>query len=90
MALEGVHAFSAFLPSVFTIKTFVSTPEGHAMIREGEICASIFLLILAYTTSALAKSHWPLIFGLLAGGAMIGVYEVALARAPVNRQGEGE
>lgn len=85
LALEGVHAYSAFLPSVFTIKTFVSTSEGHAMIREGEVMASIFLIALASTTVVITKSFLPLILGLLAGGGMILVYEHALARAPVNR-----
>jgi len=84
MALEGVHAYSAFLPSVFTIKTFVKTENGRDMIREGEICASAFLLLLALVTSKLTKSPWPALFGLLAGGAMVGVYEYALCRAPVS------
>lgn len=84
MALEGLHAYSAFLPSVFTIKTFVGTDEGRRMIREGEFMASLFLAGLAVTTTFLTKSPWPAIMAFIAGGAMILVYEYALYRAPVN------
>jgi len=84
MALEGVHAYSAFLPSVFTIKTFVKTENGRSMIREGEMMASLFLIALALATSKLTKSWWPAIFAGIAGGSMVAVYEYALYRAPVN------
>ena len=80
--IEGVHAYSAFLPSVFTIKTFVETKEGRDMIREGEIGATIFLLALALVTSKLTKSPWPAVFALVAGGSMLAVYEYALYRSP--------
>lgn len=88
MGLEGVHAYSAFLPSVFTIKTFVETEEGRDMIREGEIMASLFLVALAILTAKLTKSPWPAITALVAGGAMVAVYEYALYRAPVNHKEE--
>ena len=84
MALEGVHAYSAFLPSVFTIQTFVSTEGGSRMIREGEFMASVFLGALAITTSYLTKSIWPAVMAAIAGGSMLAVYEWALRRAPVN------
>lgn len=89
--IEGVHAYSAFLPSVFTIKTFVETKEGKDMIREGELMSTVFLLSLALTTSKLTKSWYPALFGLLAGGAMLAVYEYALYRCPYcvsEREGE--
>lgn len=84
MALEGVHAYSAFLPSVFTIKTFVKTDNGRRMIREGEIMASLFLIALAFTTAKITKSLMPAVFAAIAGGTMVAVYEYALYRAPVN------
>jgi Sec-independent protein secretion pathway component TatC len=84
MGLEGVHAYSAFLPSVFTIKTFVQDEDGVKMIREGEIMASAYLLILAFAVSYLTKSKWPAIMALATGAAMIGVYEYALARSPAK------
>lgn len=86
MALEGVHAYSAFLPSVFTIKTFVSSNEGRDMIREGEFMASAFLLALAGVTAYLSRSPWPAIMAIVTGAAMVGVYEYALARCPASQQ----
>lgn len=84
MALEGVHAYSAFLPSIFTIETFVKTDNGKAHVREGELMASIFLAALALTTAYLTKSQWPAVTALVAGACMVGVYEYALAQAPVS------
>lgn len=84
MALEGVHAYSAFLPSIFTIETFVKTEGGKQRVREGELMASVLLAGLALTTSYLTRSHWPAVLALVAGVGMVGVYEYALARAPVN------
>lgn len=84
MALEGIHAYSAFLPSIFTIKTFVESEEGVRMIREGEVMASAFLVTLAIVTGNLTKSWYPVIFGLVAGGSMLAVYEYALYRCPAN------
>lgn len=83
MALEGVHAYSAFLPSVFTIRTFVDTELGRSMIREGEFFASAFLLGLALAVSFIAKSPCPLLFAGIAGLGMLCVYERALAQAQV-------
>lgn len=86
MALEGVHAYSAFLPSVFTIKTFVSDNGGVDMIREGEFMASVFLVTLAGVTTYLTKSAWPMLFGLVAGAGMLAVYEHALRRCPARER----
>lgn len=88
MGLEGVHAYSAFLPSVFTIKTFVQDDDGVRMIREGEIMASAYLVILAIAVGYITKSKWPVIMALTTGAAMIGVYEYAVARSPARNQCE--
>jgi len=87
MGLEGVHAYSAFLPSVFTIKTFVQDEDGCKMIREGEMMASVYLIVLAIAVSYITKSKWPAIMALATGAAMVGVYEYALMRSP-SRQGQ--
>ncbi len=86
MALEGLHAYSAFLPSVMTIGTFVDTPEKVQMIREGEITATVFLGALVTSVGIMTKSLWPIVMGMLAGVAMLGVYEYALRRAPIQEQ----
>lgn len=84
MALEGVHAYSAFLPSVFTIKTFVQDEEGVKMIREGEVMATSYLLILALAVSKITKSKWPALMAIVTGAAMVGVYEYAVIRSPAR------
>jgi len=90
MGLEGVHAYSAFLPSVFTIQTFVQDNEGVQMIRQGEIMASAYLVVLAIAVGYITKSKWPVIMALVTGTAMIGVYEFALARCPARACSECE
>lgn len=87
VAVEGVHAFSAFLPSIFTIKTFVKDEEGRDMIREGELCAVVFVAALGAIVSKLSDNLWPLILAGVAAAMMVGVYEYALFRAPVNNHG---
>ena len=82
MALEGAFAYSAFLPSIMTIGTFVDSDEKIIMIRQGELVGTAFLLGLSITVSFVVKSPLPLFFGLLAGGLALGVYEYALRRSP--------
>jgi hypothetical protein len=89
MALEGAFAYSAFLPSIMTIGTFVDTPEKIKMIREGEIVGTAFLVGLSVTVAYITKSPLPLIAGLAAGGLAIGVYEYALRKAPANTDNGG-
>lgn len=86
MSLEGLHAYSAFLPSIMTIGTFVDSPEKIRMIREGEIIASGYLVILAGSVAYMIKSWWPLIMALVAGSITLAVYEYALRSAPAKEQ----
>ena len=83
MALEGLHAYSAFLPSIMTIGTFVDTPEKVQMIRQGEMVATGFLALLSGSVAIMVKSWWPLVMAFAAGGLMLAVYEYALRNAPV-------
>lgn len=82
MALEGAFAYSAFLPSIMTIGTFVDSPDKVKMIRQGELVGTGFLLGLSFTVSAVTKSPLPLIFGMGAGILALIVYEKALRNSP--------
>lgn len=82
MALEGAFAYSAFLPSIMTIGTFVDSEQKITMIRQGEFVGTVFLLGLSITVALLMKSVWPLLLGLLAGMLAILVYEYALRQSP--------
>lgn len=86
MALEGAFAYSAFLPSIMTIGTFVDSEAKVRAIREGEVVGTLFLLGLSVTVAAITKSPIPLMAGLVAGGLAVGVYEYALRRAPVYQE----
>lgn len=46
--------------------------------------ATLFLLALSVVTSRITKSPLPFVFAAVAGGTMVGVYEYALYKAPVN------
>jgi hypothetical protein len=77
-ALESAHFFSAFLPSVFTIGTFVQDEAGIKLIRQGELEASATAFALAFVVSQLTKSNLPLYFTLITIAVMIMIYESAL------------
>ena len=85
MALEGAFAYSAFLPSIMTIGTFVDSEEKVKMIRQGEMVGTAFLIGLSLTVAGVTKSALPAIMGIGAGILAIGVYEFALRGAPVYR-----
>lgn len=84
MALEGLHAYSAFLPSIMTIGTFVDTPEKVRMIRQGEVVSTVFLAALSSSVAIMVRSYWPLVTAAVAGGVMLFVYEYALKNAPAK------
>jgi hypothetical protein len=81
VAVESAHAFSAFLPSVFTIQS-LAVPQGQeGLIRAGYIPAILFSLMLSYVVSHLVGSRLPLYFGAVTCVFMVLVYEWALSSA---------
>jgi hypothetical protein len=87
MALEGAFAYSAFLPSIMTIGTFVDTQAKVDMIREGELTGTVFLIALSAITSLIMKSPFPALFGGIAGALALFVYERALRNSPAWLEG---
>jgi len=79
VAVEGAHAFSAFMPSAFTIRTFVQDEAGISQLRAGYLPALAFLLILAGVVSAMRKNATPLLVAGIVGVFMIGLYEYSIA-----------
>jgi hypothetical protein len=81
VSIEAAFAYSAFLPSIYTIKTFGAskTPQGVAAIREGEFVASAVALALGAVTSGITSSWLPLVLAVVAVVGMVSVYEAALA-----------
>lgn len=82
VAVEGAHAFSAFLPSIFTIRAFTAHNPGAAKaIRDGEIIGTAFAVGLGAVVSALIGSKLPVTFSIVTSMVMVSVYEYALRTA---------
>jgi len=82
VGVEGAHAFSAFLPSIFTIRAFAAgNPGAQRAIRDGEILGTAFALGLGAGVSALIGSKLPITFSAVTALVMVSVYEYALRTA---------
>lgn len=78
VALESAHFYSAFLPSVMTIRKFADDEAARQSLRHGEVLASAFALTLGATVGALVDSPLPLLFAAATVVAMLAVYEYAM------------
>ncbi len=78
VAVEGAHAFSAFMPSYFTVKKFADGQEDRAALRSGYAPAILFNLALGGMVSALIKDAKPLIMSALVILFMVALYERAI------------
>lgn len=85
VATEGAHAFSAFMPSAFTIRTFVQTEDDVDKLRSGYVPAVAFNVALGMAVSVLADDYLPLGFSVVVAAAMIGLYEYSIRK---TREGE--
>ncbi len=75
VAVEGAHAFSAFMPSTYTTLKFAGDPGDAAMLRMGYIPAVLFNLILGGVVSFFARSKKPFVASLLVIVGMTAFYE---------------
>jgi hypothetical protein len=78
VAAEAPQAYSAFLPSIMTIRTFVDDPNAVEAIREGEIFGTAFVLLIAGAGTLLVDNVWPLAVGVGTAVVMVAIYEHAL------------
>lgn len=84
VAAESAHAFSAHLPSNFTIRAFAATGSPSEVqaklvaLRSGYAPAVRFAALLGLGASALARSLWPAIAAALGVGVMVYQYEQAI------------
>jgi O-antigen/teichoic acid export membrane protein len=78
VAVESAHAYSAFLPSIFTIRHFGHEAGVVKDIRDGELIGTGFALVLGGIVSALTENALPFIFAGVTAAAMVGIYEYAL------------
>jgi hypothetical protein len=75
IALESVHFYSAFMPSVFTIEHFAGNQQDVASLRRGEVIATIFSLSVGILMSKIIKSKLPFMLTLITSTVMILLYE---------------
>jgi len=78
VALEAAHAYSAVLPSIFTIRTFGHNPGTEQAIRDGEAFGTLFALGIGSVVSVLIRDPLPVVFSVATSAIMISVYEQAL------------
>jgi hypothetical protein len=76
--LESAHFYSAFLPSVMTIRKFATDAQALAALRQGEMIATGATILLGWIVAELAQSPWPMIFAAGVAVAMLAVYEFAI------------
>ncbi|MEN3043401.1 MAG: hypothetical protein ABDH59_08955 [Fervidobacterium sp.] len=86
---ECAHFYSAFNPSIFTIRRFPDE-QTKRDITIGCLLASIFGIAISFATAKIAKSNKPLIFGIIAVVSMDIIYLYAAYTAngnnPINKQ----
>jgi hypothetical protein len=85
-AVEGAHAFSAFMPSWFTIQKFSSGEEDTSKLRSGYLPAIVFNIIIGATVSYITKRPWPMVIALLVILFMVGAYEGAIGKEAKNEK----
>ncbi len=83
VAVEGLHGYSAVLPSVFTIDTFVADRRGVDAIRRGEIIGGVFSIGLGVLVAQMIDSPLPIYAAIIAAAFATINYEMALARTGV-------
>lgn len=84
VAVEGAHAFSAFMPSYFTVKKFATDEGDLAALRSGYTPAVTFNLALGALVSLLIKDPMPMILSALVIAFMIALYERAVVEEGEN------
>jgi hypothetical protein len=80
VAVEGAHAFSAFMPSYFTVSKFAKGEVDRQRLREGYGPAVAFNLALGGVVSAIVHDMRPLLFSVVVSLLMVGMYERAIQK----------
>lgn len=78
VALESAHFYSAFLPSVMTIRKFAHDQTAREALRQGEVLATTFAVTLGWLVSELTQTSWPVWGSVIVAAAMVLVYESAM------------
>lgn len=79
VGVEGAHAFSAFMPSYFTVKKFAGSDEDKKSLRSGYVPAIVFNLVLGGIVSAITKKIAPIVIAGVVIVFMLIMYEGAIS-----------
>lgn len=79
VGIETAFGFSAFLPSVFTIRHFAAQNGTRSNVRIGEGLGVAWALAIGTVASVLIDHPAPLYFSVVASAGMVAVYEWCLA-----------
>lgn len=90
VAGDAAAMLAACNPSLFTVRTFrsqhgVDAENTKTDIRIGMAMGSALALLIAAGATAVTRSWWPLLIGVISTAAFDGAYEWALAN-PHNRR----
>lgn len=90
VAVESAHAYSAFLPSIFTIRTFGGQPGTEQAIHDGELVGTIFAVALGLIVTGITRKPLPLVFAIVTAVFMVSIYEWSLQTIPGGSSGTQE
>lgn len=80
VGVEGAHAFSAFMPSYFTVQKFATESEDAHKLRSGYLPAVAFNILLGGVVSLLTKKPLPVLIAIVVSMFMISLYEGAIGK----------
>ena len=86
IAVEVAFGFSAFEPSIFTIRHFAAQPQTIESIRIGEALAVGYSMLIAIVAGYITKSTLPVVFTMISCAMMVAIYEWALTSPEVNAE----
>lgn len=80
VALETPHAFSAFMPSYFTVSKFAHGKEDANRLRAGYAPAIIYGALVGAVVSFIIKDVRPFLFSVAVIVLMLFLYEGAISK----------
>lgn len=85
-AIQGSQVYSAFLPSISTIRraSWASDDEHLKDIRDGEKVATIIVIGTGFVFATLMEDTAPIYAAIVISVSMLAVYEWALRTRPGN------
>jgi hypothetical protein len=77
-AVESAHFYSAFLPSIMTIRKFGRDAEALQALRQGQVIATVATVLLGAVVAAYVQHSAPLVIAVVFAVLMVAVYEAAI------------